>query len=326
MSKVMPKILAVSLAVFFTIGLAASGSTQTKDKFPNRPINVMCNFAAGGSSDLGVRALMAVVEKDLGVPMNIVNRPGAGGWVGWMELLKAKPDGYTISLINTPNLITGYLDPALKRKENIDSFALICNHVTDPGVIAIRVDEKRFKTMKELVEYGKKNSLTTTSTGIMGDDHVAALKFNRKYGTKFDAVHNKGAGESVTMVLGGHVDVMFANVGDVTTLYNNNEITVLGVMSPKRSKLLPKVPTLKELGYDGVYSWSARGYAAPKGTPPAIIATLNAALKRGMENPEHIKRMNEMGLQLDYQDKDELYKSLKAEEQGVLSIKDLLGI
>ena len=326
MSKVMSKLLAVSLAVFFTIGLVAIGNTQTKDKYPNRPINVMCNYAAGGSSDLGVRALMAVVEKDLGVPMNIINRPGAGGWVGWMELLKAKPDGYTISLINTPNLITGYLNPALKRKENIDSFALICNHVTDPGAIAIRNDEKRFKSMKELVEYAKKNDVTTTSTGIMGDDHIAALKFNRKYGTKFEAVHNKGAGESITTVLGGHVDVMFANVGDVTTLYNNNGITVLAVMSAKRSPLLPKVPTLKELGYDGVYSWSARGYAAPKGTPPEIIATLNAAFKKAMLSPGHMNKMNEMGLQIDYQDKDELYKSLKSEEQGVLSIKDLLGI
>jgi tripartite-type tricarboxylate transporter receptor subunit TctC len=305
MSNVTSKILTVSLAAFFTIVFVATGHTQTKDKYPNRPITVMVNFGAGGSSDLGVRTLMTIVEKDLGVPMNIINRPGAGGWVGWTELLRSKPDGYTISLINTPNLITGYLNPELKRKENLDSFALICNHVTDPGVIAIRVDEKRFTNMKELVDYAKKNELTTTSTGIMGDDHIAALKFNRKYGTKFEAVHNKGANESITTVLGGHVDVMFANVGDVTTLYNDNGIKVLGVMAQKRSPLLSKVPTLKELGYDGVYSWSARGYAAPKGTPPEIIATLNAGFKKAMLSPGHMNKMNEMGLQVDYQDKDE---------------------
>ena len=83
--------------------------------------------------------------------------------------------------------------------------------------------------------------------------------------------------------------------------------------------------TLKELGYDGVYSWSARGFAAPKGTDPAIIAVLTAAIERATKNPEHMKKMAEMGLTLDYQNPDGVYKSLKMEEQGVIGIKDLLG-
>jgi tripartite-type tricarboxylate transporter receptor subunit TctC len=174
MSKAMTKFLTVLLAFFFTIGLLATGNAQTKDKYPNRPINIIISFAAGGNSDLGVRAMQPLVEKDLGTPLNVINRPGAGGWIGWAELLKARPDGYTIAQINTPNLITGYLNPQLKRKENLDSFELICNHVTDPGAIAIRNDEKRFTNMKELVEYAKKNSLTSTSTGVIGDDHIAA--------------------------------------------------------------------------------------------------------------------------------------------------------
>lgn len=330
MRKMFGRFLIVSLMLVLVASLAACGKSNTpaakeKEKYPTRAITVFVNYGAGGSSDLGTRALMAVVEKDLGVPINVINKPGAGGWVGWAELLKSKPDGYTISLINTPNLITGYMDPKSNRKENIDSFALIANHVTDPGAIAIRNDEKRFTNMKELVEYAKTHVVTTTSTGITGDDHIAALKFNKKYGTKFEAVHNRGANETITAVLGGHVDVMFANVGDVTTLHKNKEIKVLAVMDDKRSPLLSDVPTLKELGFDGVVSWSARGFAAPKGTDPAMIAVLTSAIERATKNPEHRKKMDEMGLQLDYQNQEGVYKSLKREEQGIVEIKDLLG-
>jgi len=332
MRKSVSRFLLVALLLVLVASMTACGKADTpaakekpKEKFPTRPITVFCNFGAGGSSDLGTRALMAVVEKDLGVPITVMNKPGAGGWIGWMELLKAKPDGYTISLINTPNLITGYMDPKQNRKETLDSFALIANHVTDPGAIAIRNDEKRFTNIKELVEYAKKNMVTTTSTGITGDDHIAALKFNKKYGTKFEAVHNRGANETITQVLGGHVDVMFANVGDVTTLHKAKEIKVLAVMSDKRSSLLPEIPTLKELGYDGVVSWSARGFAAPKGTDPAIVAILSAAIERATKNPDHMKKMADMGLTLDYQNQEGVYKSLKVEEQGIVGIKDLLG-
>lgn len=332
MRKMLGKLSIVMLMLVLVFSLTACGKSDSpaakekpKEKYPTRAITVFVNYGAGGSSDLGTRALMAVVEKDLGVPVNVINKSGAGGWVGWAELLKSKPDGYTISLINTPNLITGYMDPKSNRKESIDSFALIANHVTDPGAIAIRVDEKRFTNIKELVEYAKKNVVTTTSTGIAGDDHIAALKFNKKYGTKFEAVHNRGANETITTVLGGHVDVMFANVGDVTTLHKNKEIKVLAVMDDNRSPLLSDIPTLKEQGFDGVVSWSARGFAAPKGTDPAIIAVLTAAIEKATKNPEHRKKMDEMGLQLDYQNPEGVYKSLKREEQGVTDIKDLLG-
>ena len=107
MRKLVSRLSLLALAAVLVFSLAGCGGGKTdkpaaKEKYPNRAITVFVNYGAGGSSDLGTRALMAVVEKDLGVPMNVVNKPGAGGWVGWGELLKAKPDGYTISLINTP--------------------------------------------------------------------------------------------------------------------------------------------------------------------------------------------------------------------------------
>ena len=340
MKKVASKLLSVLLVVILTLSMAACGSTAKdtskeasketpketpKEKFPTRPISVIVSYAAGGGTDLGARTLMPFVEKELGVPMTVINKAGAGGWLGWLDLLGAKPDGYTIAMINTPNLITGYVDPQQKRKENLDSFSLIGNQVTDAGVIAVRKDEKRFTNMKELVEYAKKNELTTTSTGIAGDDHIAALKLNKEQGTKFNAVHNKGVAESITSVLGGHVDVMFANVGEVTNLYNNKEINVLAVMSEKRAISLPNVPTLKELGLGEIYSWSARGFAAAKGVDAENMKILIAAFEKAIKNPDHIKKMADMGLEVDYKDPAAYYKALQSEEKSVNGLKSLLG-
>lgn len=306
----------------------AETKTETKSEapdFPTKPITVIVSYSAGGGTDTGARILLPYVEKELGVPVNVVNKPGGGGWIGWTALATAKPDGYTIGYINSPNLMTGYLDPKYKREHNLESFEPITNHVTDPGAIAIRVDEDRFTNVKELIEYAKKNDLTATSTGVGSDDHYASLKINHKYNTKFIAVHNKGSANSRAAVLGGHVDVLFANVGELTTLHKNGEIKIIAVMTKERSPFLPDVPTLEESGYPGVYSWSARGLAAPKGVDPEKLEILRAALEKGIKNEEQIEKMGEMGLQVDYKDGADYIQVLKSDEQSVIDLKELLG-
>ena len=319
-------ILLITGLFLFVAGCSNSeGVANGSSKYPDGPIKVIVSYSAGGSSDLGARMLMQYVEKELGVPVVVENKPGAGGWVGWEELLNAEPDGNTIALINTPNLMTGYLDPATGRDESLESFELIANHITDPGVIAVNKDDDRFNSVEDVIEYAKENPTTTTSTGALGDDHIASLKLNKNLGTQFNAVHNGGAGESVTAVLGGHVDILFANVGDVTTLYNDKEIKVLGVMSNEKSPLLPDVPTLAEEGYDGIVSSSSRGYAAPKGVDEEVLKVLQDAFEKAIANEEQIKKVQDTGLQVDYQDSEEYLEFLKEEENGIKEIGDLLG-
>jgi len=298
---------------------------EKKSDYPNGPISLIVSFGAGGGTDLGARILAPFVEKELGVPVNIVNKPGGGGWVGWAELVSTKPDGYTIGYINTPNIITGYVNPSFQRKENLDSFAPIANHVTDSGAIAIRKDETRFTNINELIEYAKSNELTTTSTGVGSDDHYAALKVNKDAGTKFRAVHTGGFGENLSNLLGGHVDVMFANVGEVVTPFKEGQFKVIGVMSEERSPYLPDVPTLKESGIGDIFSWSARGIAAPAGVDPAVLEKLQAAFEKAINDPEQKKKMEEMGLQVDFRKGNDYAKMLKEEEAGVMELKSLLG-
>lgn len=322
------KLLIVLIVGLFLFLAGCSNSENTANgasEYPDGPIKVIVSYAAGGSSDIGARVLMQYVEKELGVPVVVENRPGAGGWVGWEELLKAEPDGNTIALINTPNLMTGYLDPTTERDESLESFDLIANHITDPGVIAVNKDDDRFNSVEDVIEYAKENPTTTTSTGALGDDHIASLKLNKSLDTQFNAVHNGGAGESVTAVLGGHVDILFANVGDVTTLYNDKEIKVLGVMSEERSTLLPEVPTLAEEGYEGIISSSSRGYAAPKGVDEEVMTVLQDAFEKAIANEEQIKKVEDTGLQVNYLKSEEYLEFLKEEENGIKEISDLLG-
>jgi tripartite-type tricarboxylate transporter receptor subunit TctC len=303
----------------------AAPAAESKEKYPTRPINLIISYAAGGGTDVGARMLMPYVEKELGVPINIINKPGGGGWVGWSELANAKPDGYTIGYINTPNFMTGYLDPKMKRKENLDSFTPIANHITDPGAIAIRRDERRFTDIKSLVEFAKSNGLNATSTGVGSDDHYASLKINKAYGTKFTAVQNGGAAESIAQVAGGHVDVLFANVGELATLHKSGEVKVVAVMAEQRSPFLTDVPTMTESGFKGVVSGSARGIAAPKGLDQDKLKVLNDAFDKAIKNQEQIKKQGESGLQVDYKAGKDYIDLLKADEKGVIDLKDMMG-
>lgn len=309
-----------------TVALALSiSSIVIADSYPEKPISSIISFGAGGNTDVGARILFPKVEPSLGTSLTIINKPGGGGWVGWTNLLNSKNDGYTIGYINTPNLITGYLNPIYKRNKNLDDFELIANHVTDYGVISINKDEERFNTIEGLIKYAKENVLTVTTTGANGDDHIAMLKMNDKYGTQFVPVHTTGTAQQRAALQGGHVDVSFSNVGDTNVAYKNGQLKILSIMAPNRSKFIPDVPTLAESGFPGVVSWSARGIAAPKGLSDEQLKILTTAFIKGMNNPEHLKKMDEMGLLVDIRTGDAYKEMLLAEEAGVTELKSILG-
>jgi tripartite-type tricarboxylate transporter receptor subunit TctC len=330
MKKIMIFILILTLTLLAAAcsssgNTSTSGGGNTADDFPNKPITLIVSYDAGGGTDSGARILMPYVEKELGVAINVVNKPGGSGWIGWGELARAKPDGYTIGYINSPNIITGYLDPKLNRKENLDSFTMIANHVKDPGVIAIRADEDRFTNIQELIEYAKKHKLTATTSGFGSNDHFAILGLNEEFGTQITPVHTKGAAEGSTKVMGGHVDIFVAKVGEAVKLHESKQIKAISVLTKERSPFLPNVPTLEESGFEGVSSWSSRGIAAPKGVDEEKIKIIRDALEKGIKNKEQAEKMADMGLQVDFKAGDEYMKVLKEDEKRVKDQKHLLG-
>jgi tripartite-type tricarboxylate transporter receptor subunit TctC len=260
----------------------------------------MVAYPAGGSTDVAARIVAAIAEKELGQSIVVINKGGAGGQVGWTEMTRQKPDGYYIGFINLPALNTVILDPDRKAAFSADAFVPVINQVLDPGIIWVKADSP-YKTLKDLLEAAKKNpnKISAGTTGILSDDHLAILMVEEASpGSLFRIVHFEGGAPQMTAVLGGHVDVAFDNVGTVFRRIRTGEVRALAVMDTQRSRFLPEVQTMPELGYPTVISSSTRGIAVPKGTPPAVIKRLEQALKKAMEDPEHVKKMEDAGLAL----------------------------
>lgn len=305
----------------------ASDTKKTSEAaaYPKKAIKVIVAYGAGGGTDVSARMLLPYVEKELGVPMNVVNITGGAGYVGWTELLNSPKDGYTIAYINTPTIITGYLNPEAGRDRQLDNFALIANHVIDYGTIGIRPNDPRFSNLQEFIEYAKKNEVTATTTGLGSDDHIALLKFNQAFGTKIVPVHDTGYGTSKASVLGGHIDALFVNIGDILTDHKNGTLKALAVFAPERSKLMPDVPTVEEVTGKQVYNWASRGIAAAKGVPDEIIDKLSKAFLKAMEDPELDAKIKDVGLDMVPMDPAKYHEFLLGEEKSLTELLPLLG-
>lgn len=331
------KVSFVFLMLFLVVGILAAcssdqGSTKSsgeKDNdaakdFPNKPISVIVAYDAGGGTDTTARTLAPFLEKELGVAVNVVNKPGGSGWVGWTELANSKADGYTIGFLNSPNIAGGLANPSVERTADLDDFAYLGNHVVDPGVIAIRADEDRFSNLEELIEYAKENKVTTNGSGVASDEHLVSLILNDKLDTKFETVQFEGTANSLSSFLGGHIDVLVTSAGEAYNLHNSGELKVIGVTAKDRSTFLPDVPTFEELGFE-VYSQVTRGLAAPKDTDPEVLKVLEDAIKKAIENEEHVNKMKEIGTQVGYMNGEEYGNLLQQDLDDITSIKDLLG-
>jgi tripartite-type tricarboxylate transporter receptor subunit TctC len=280
------------------VGLALSAGAALAQAYPDKPINLMVAFPPGGSTDIGARIVAGIAEKMIGQPIVVVNKGGAGGQVGWTELARAKPDGYYIGFINLPATNTAYLDKDRQAIFDEKSFTPIINQVLDPGVIWVAANSP-FKTFKDLIDAAKAKpgEIRAATTGILSDDHLAILMVEEaEPGAKFRIVHLLGGAAQMKETLGGNIDVSFDNVGSIVPQVKAGQVRALAVMDTERSKFFPDVPTLKELGYPKVISSSTRGIAGPKGMDPAIVKKLQEVFAKAMQDPEHIKKMDEVGL------------------------------
>jgi tripartite-type tricarboxylate transporter receptor subunit TctC len=297
------------LLVTLVAVVALVGGAAPAADYPTKPVQLMVAYPAGGSTDVAARIVASIAEKELGQPLVVVNKPGAGGQVGWTEMARQKPDGYYIGLINLPALNTVILDPERKAIFGIDAFVPIINHVLDPGVIWAKADSP-YKTLAELIEGAKKNpgKISAATTGILSDDHLAILMVEEAAGVQFRIVHFEGGAPQMTAILGGHVDIAFDNVGSIVKRVRSGEVRGLATMDPQRSKFLPEVATTAELGYPSVVSNSTRGIAGPKGLPEPVVRKLQDVLAKAMAHPEHVKKMEDAGLAIKVMVGDEYAK------------------
>lgn len=314
-------ILVVALAL--ASGQVAQAAEKPK-AYPTRPVTIMVGFGAGGSSDVGVRILAEALKKVIGQPVLVENKPGAGSQVMLTDFKNnAKPDGYTLALINIPQIQTIVFDPTRKAAFAITDFQPVANHVQDPGAILVRA-ESPFKTLEDFLNEAKAKpgQVKVSTTGIGSDDHLAVLDVQRKANVRFNIVHLQDTPTALKNALGGHVDVDFDNVGGFLPTVKSGQARLLAVMDDKRFPDLPDAPTMREKGIDLVSS-STRGYVFPAGTPVEIVKYMSGAIKQAMDDPDHVKRMKESGLTLKFMDIQEYARFIESQNDRA---KQLIGM
>ncbi len=291
-------------------------------QYPERNITLIVPYGAGGGTDITARMLAKDLEAVLGKSVTVENRAGGGGWVGWGSLAQAAPDGYTIGYLNVPSMYAGYLDRQYNRKETLESFTPLMNHVLDYNVWAVKADSP-FKSVKDVVEAAKKapDAVNVSAFGAGSDDHLAILSMQRENDIKLITVHHKSTADAKTGVLGGHLQVLGANISEVAEEVKAGTLRILGVMSPERSPFLPNAPTFKEQGYNQVWSVS-RGIAAPAGLPKDVQEKLVAALEKTLNSAEHQQKAKGLSLEPRVIKGEDYKKFLKDNE---VSTKTLMG-
>jgi len=288
------------LAVF-TMFLVAI-PVQAAD-FPEREVQIIIPWAPGGATDLIFRALAASTEKYLGKAVVIVNKAGGGGAVGYVEAMKAKPDGYTLVTAVTPLTI---LPHQVKTAFTYADFAPIINVVQDPAMFLVRADAP-WKDVKEFLEQAKKNPgmISVGNSGAGGGVHLIALAFEKAMGVKFNHIPFSGGGPSVTALLGGHVNAVSVSPPEGISQVQAGKLRIIALFSEKRFDMFPNIPTCREQGVNfAMGQW--RGLAAPKGTPAAVVQKLHDAFKKGMEDAGFKKNAKDMAVNLEYMSSGEL--------------------
>jgi len=259
-------------------------------EYPEKPIEVIVGYSAGGGTDVMARTTMPFIEKYLGNGASIVvkNMPGASGQIGVTKAATSAPDGYTLGTFNLPGMMARTIDR--KADYSADSFTYLANVVNDPNVI-VTSKGTGLDTLDKLIAKAKAEpgAVTVGMSSLGGDDHFALIKLQSQTKTEFTIVPFKGSAPARTAVMGGHVMMGIFNVSEVAKF--KGELNILGVAQAERSEFAPDVPTFKEQGID-LINGSMRGVIAPKGLPKDVEAKLINAFKQAAKDPEFIKAMN----------------------------------
>ena len=299
--------------------LAATGGTPPRlaraaDWQPDRPIAMIVAFAAGGGTDAAARTLARFMERDLGQPVVVTNRAGAGGEIGWSELARARPDGHTIGFTNTPNIITVPIERQARFR--FEDFAFIANIVDDPGGMWVLADSA-VSSLAALVEEARRRpgEVSYGTTGVGSDDHLAMLAFQRLTGTRFLHVPFGGSSQVRTALLSRQLSLAVVNMAEGIADWRQGLIRPLGAMATARWEGAPEVPTFREQGFDIVES-SMRGVGAPAGVPRPVLDRLALSVRRAVEHPEFKAAAAQQLLPLRFLGPDEYRTELAALKAG----------
>lgn len=273
----------VSIAAI-AIGIAAPPALA---EYPEQQIRLIVPFSAGGGTDLNARTIAQFLEKELGEPVVVVNRPGAGGEIGLSELASSDPDGYTIGIVNTPGIVTIPIER--EAQFSLDSFDFLAAMAEDPGTINV-LGSSDITSIEDLVAAAKEQPgrITVGTQGAGSAGHINTLLLEQAADIDLLPIPFNGSSAGRNALLSGEIMATTANLGEALTFSEGTDWHILGVMADEASPMAPDVPTFASAGYP-VIGGSLRGIGAPAGLPDDVKAKLEEALEQVSNDPEYLK-------------------------------------
>ncbi len=321
----------MKLSYFFKAGMTTAAmlismctSAQT---YPDHSLTIVVPFTPGGVSDITARPLAAAMKANLGQPIVIDNKGGAGGAIGMALAAKAKPDGYTL-MMALPSMITIPISDRISGRASsfqINQFKPIARLTADPTVLAVRADSP-WKTLADFVRdaRAKPGTISYSSSGLYGTTHVAMEILSYAANLKMVHVPYSGGGLQVNALLGGHVDATMQTPGAIAGQIAGGKLKVLATMSKDRLASMPDVPTATELGFKGeFYLWT--GLFAPANTPEPVVSRLRASAKDAANHPIFKNAMTGLNTPIQYLDSDDFSRFIVEDTKRLDTVLTSMG-
>jgi tripartite-type tricarboxylate transporter receptor subunit TctC len=294
--------MVICVVVAFVEGMTQwTASAQVTD-YPQkgRNLTIIVPYPPGGSTDTQARVIAPLLERRIGIPVLVSNKPGAATQVGMTELTSSKPDGYTLLFGSFPGCVIPPLDSTRQTSYTRKDFRGVAFLTFDPFVFMV-VKDSPYKTMKDVVAYAKANpeKFKVSVTGILLPPHLVALEIEKQAGVRFAPVFFDGAAPSRTALLGGHTDGLVCSFVESAPATQGDLARIIGISDEQEKPQAPGVKTMKAQGYN-VVMINNEGFVAPSGTPPEIIKRLENALKEVAADEQYISKMMPFGITIKF--------------------------
>ena len=313
----------LSMAALIAVSLAGPAFAQD---YPDRPVSLMVAYSPGGATDFQARivTMVATNEEYLGQPIVIINKPGAGGKVGWNDFASnASQDGYEMAAYNIPHFVAQSIK--FNTKYTIDNLEPIANWGADPAVLVVGKDSP-FNSVDDLVKFAKENpsKVTVSGAGLFVGHHIAYLQIEKSTDAKLTYVPHPGGAPALKSVIGGQVMAGVNNLSDAYRSRDNLKILAIADLE-RNTEFLPDIPTFKELGYDvDDSSVNFRGIMVRKGTPQPVIDKLAKTVPEMFKNARVAKQMKNGGSPVRIMTRDEVLEMWKKRQAFLTELlKDL---
>jgi tripartite-type tricarboxylate transporter receptor subunit TctC len=313
----------MSLGLFVACALATLAGPAPAQSFPDgKPVEMTVMFGAGSASDVTARHLAEGMAKALGVPVAVVNRTGAGGAIGYVHVSQQKPDGHAI-VWNSNSISTTHHSGQLPF--DYTAFAAVARVTVENPALAVRAGAP-WKTLKELIEHAKANpeKVRVGNSGAGSHTHIASVALFSSGAARMVPVPFT-TGQAVVNLLGDRIEAVVQFPQALVSHVKNGDLRVLAVLGAARDPVFPDAPTAREQGYDiALDLW--RGIAVPKGTPPAVVAKLEAAAKAASEAPEFAAAGKKLGFTPAYLPAEAFAKLIADDDRRLAEVMKQIGL